>query len=455
MARLFIAAVMALVLSVGLFASCAGGEINTVPTDGGVDGDSDERCPGGCPEGEICYNGGCVDPSVPCEGVTCPEGQRCYLGECIVGNPCEGVVCPNPGDVCQNGECVAGEADVDGDDVVARDDCNDNDPEIHPGAEERCNGLDDDCDDAIDETFDLDGDGFPGCEESPPNLQDCNDDSAWVHPGAEERCNAEDDNCDGEVDEGDPGGGEACGEGTGACELGTSQCVEGEIECVGAIWPRDEVCNGADDDCNGTVDDGGATEGCAALPQGVVNCVGGACRLTGCDDGWANLNSNEADGCETPLDPYPDSCGSAHDVGSISDDGSDIDVVGTIAPAGDNDWITVMAADSGDSSCDAFHLTIEFTTNPGDAFAMEVRRGGCGQAAECGDPSLGSYEFYTDFYLDGPWGTEIRGECPCSSGATSPGTAQCTDNSSPYMIRVFRPEGGYAVDEYTLSISNG
>ncbi len=35
--------------------------------------------------------------------------------------------------------------------VAEADDCNDDDAEIHPGAVERCNGLDDDCDGAVDE----------------------------------------------------------------------------------------------------------------------------------------------------------------------------------------------------------------------------------------------------------------------------------------------------------------
>jgi hypothetical protein len=48
---------------------------------------------------------------------------------------------------------------------------------------------------------DSDGDGIEWC-------RDCDDDDPSVHPGAEEVCNDIDDNCDGLIDE--LGGGEYC-----------------------------------------------------------------------------------------------------------------------------------------------------------------------------------------------------------------------------------------------------
>ena len=456
---------LGLLLTVAL--NCSGGDVNS--GDGGPDGDGDadmdvdadsdsdsdadaDPCPGGCPGEMICHEGECVDPVELCVGVECNPGERCYLGRCVPeDDPCVGVECPE-GAVCRDGECIEGEADVDEDGFMARDDCNDGDPEIHPGAEERCNGEDDDCDDAIDETFDSDGDGFPGCEASPPELLDCDDEDAWIYPGSAERCNGLDDDCDEEVDEDDPGGGEACGESTGGCEPGINHCVEGELQCVGAIGARDETCNGEDDDCNGTPDDGAAAESCRGLPHGIVDCVRGGCHLVGCEDGWAHLNADEADGCETQIDPYPDTCGGAHDLGAIADDGSAFDVRGTIAPAGDVDWVTFRANDADDAGCDTFHLRIQFATNPGDAYAMEVRRGGCRSEPECGAASLANYEFYTDFR--GDIEGEIRGECPCTGSPGAPGANECEDVSALYVVRIFRTDGGTSADQYHLRISN-
>jgi len=74
-------------------------------------------------------------------------------------------------------------------------DCNDQDPGILSGATEQpYNGKDDDCDPAtLDD--DLDGDGFLVAV-------DCNDDDPIINPDAMEISNGIDDNCNGQVDEG-------------------------------------------------------------------------------------------------------------------------------------------------------------------------------------------------------------------------------------------------------------
>jgi hypothetical protein len=102
--------------------------------------------------------------------------------------------------------------------TTANDDCDDGTSAVNPLANERCNGVDDDCSgtadlDAIDAPtwfFDEDGDGFgsdrtaAACE-APPSFVgqqgDCDDVDATVTPGRAETCDERDEDCDGNVDE--------------------------------------------------------------------------------------------------------------------------------------------------------------------------------------------------------------------------------------------------------------
>ena len=94
-----------------------------------------------------------------------------------------------------------------------------------PGGAERCNGLDDNCDGTIDEGFpDLFrpcSTGVGACARAGTKV--CAADGlstqcdAIAGPVGEERCNGLDDDCDGAVDDGFDGLGTACTVGDGAC----------------------------------------------------------------------------------------------------------------------------------------------------------------------------------------------------------------------------------------------
>jgi hypothetical protein len=175
----------------------------------------------------------------PVSGCEQPDGAVQNSEDCDDGDPARHPgaeeICNDRDDDCDgNGDVPKGTwyADADGDgygnggraypacsqppDTVAdATDCDDTDPAVNPGAEEVCDGDDDDCSgqpDAGGTTTwyaDEDGDGY-GDEHAP--IETCDPDAHWVqkvgdcdptnedvHPGAVEVCNGLDDDCDGQM----------------------------------------------------------------------------------------------------------------------------------------------------------------------------------------------------------------------------------------------------------------
>jgi len=180
-------------------------------------------------------------------------------------------------------------ADDDGDGVPADEDCDDGDPSAYPGAEEICDGVDNDCDTIVDNR-DIDLDGYIDalCPDYGTGADDCDDDNADVYPGAPELVDGLDNNCDTDIDEGsevfDDDGDCAC-EGPGPCTgssdpacavLSPGDCDDGDAalnladvdtdgydtcagdcdDSDGAVNPAPdtvEVCDGVDTDCDGAI----------------------------------------------------------------------------------------------------------------------------------------------------------------------------------------------------------
>jgi len=105
--------------------------------------------------------------------------------------------------------------------ATVQGDCNDNSNSVYPGATEKCDGLDNNCNFQTDEPgasgcktyyVDNDGDGYGTSQSScqcnsgggytATQSGDCNDQSFNIKPGATEKCDGVDDNCNGVKDDG-------------------------------------------------------------------------------------------------------------------------------------------------------------------------------------------------------------------------------------------------------------
>ena len=255
--------------------------------DNDCDGDTDEGCPPKDTDGDKTPD---LTDCAPYDSAVYPGAKEaCCLS--VQASDTEALVDVTDGSAGCDKNCDGKVktcllTDQDGDGFASPADCDDKNPDAHPGGKEKCDdGVDQDCIDGdlkCSPGQDGDGDGWPvGI--------DCNDSAAFIHPGAEELCNFIDDDCDGVVDDGNPGGycadpktgtplpqwksinecalalgqwfqaGAACGAAVGACQPGTLVCSHvgllAQVTCTDAKTPQPELCNGADDNCDGKTDE--------------------------------------------------------------------------------------------------------------------------------------------------------------------------------------------------------
>lgn len=226
-----------------------------------------------------------------------------------------------PGRTPRSGDCDDTRASVH---PHVRDDCN--------GTDDDCDGVQDE--DAVNRAYfaDADGDGFGdpmgayivACtapSDYATDASDCDDRDALAFPGALERCNGRDDDCNGPIDDGqierfhEDRDGDGFGDATaphveGICApegYGLAGDCDDDAPEVHPGAP--DVCNGADDDCDGEQDDVVDANASCSDVNTVGECIAEVCVITECANDREDCDALASTGCESDVGGDPDNCG--------------------------------------------------------------------------------------------------------------------------------------------------
>jgi hypothetical protein len=284
---------------------------------------------------------------------------------------------------------------------------------VYPGIE-ICDGLDNDCDGEIDETFIRLGSscsvGIGACERTGERVcafngiqTECN--AIPGIPGIEDCNNGIDDDCDGAIDGKDPdcnlncgndivcqdGATRVCGSSEeGVCSLGTQTCSDNSWgNCVGAVYPGIEICDGLDNDCDGYIDEGNVCGG--GCNNNTVICEDGETQscstglLGVCSEGTRTCSNNEWGSCVQNTQASIEICdGLDNDCDGLIDEG---DVCGNNTDPNTNDSNSDTSEDNSFGGCE----------NPDNRIVIDIDEPDKGDDFEIGDIIEGEVEIKNNF----------------------------------------------------------
>jgi hypothetical protein len=293
--------------------------------DDDCDGSVDENNPGGggaCNTGQL---GKCAAGTLNCQngGLVCTQNQQPSAEVCNgIDDDCDGLVDennPGGGAACntnQPGICGPGTFQCQNGSLTCQ-------ANQSPGTEQ-CNGLDDDCDGLVDENNPGGGGACSTGQQGVcgPGTFQCQNGTLTCQgnqSSGPEICDGLDNDCDGAVDEGNPGGGAACNTGlSGICAAGTIACSGGALTCQPNQAPGNEICDGLDNDCDGLVDEGNPGGGGACNTGQLGVCAAG---VFACQNGALACQPTQSPSTET-CDGLDNNCNGAVDEGNPGGGGS-------------------------------------------------------------------------------------------------------------------------------------
>jgi hypothetical protein len=345
-------------------------------------------------------------------------------------------------------------------------DCDDSNPEIFPSASEICDGVDNNCDGAVDEGVgeiyyqDADRDGFGAegsgaisCEEpsgTARNNLDCDDFNADTSPMSEEYCDGIDNNCDGVVDEEGAVDTELFyqdrdSDGFGDPMLGIALCeplagmVDNNDDCDDidtAVHPNaSEICDGMDNDCDSLIDeddlsltdglnyfediDGDGFGNAQSELRSCVSLSGWVLNDTDCDDSSAAINldaSEVCDGIDNDCDSLIDDGDSSVDPMSFTTYYQDSDQDGygdqsVVISQCEQDLHSLNPLDCDDSDPNVHPLTIWYYDGDGDGFGDTASTlQSCVSPLNYVDNDLDCDDLNSDAQPNASWYTDFDGD---------------------------------------------